>query len=600
MNLNMTYFTTELKSIFIFVIASLVLSLILFLAVYIMSFTSKVEFEKSSAYECGFAPFSETNYPFEVQFALIAIMFLLFDIEVLYLYPLVTSISDLTFSDMIWFFMFFIVLCVGIVYEISRRVMAMSDYANALTVNKPLEVSLERALVSHTLNKGLSSISMLVLVSEPGFFPFLDNYLCVTFLLVFGIYTCLFSYILSYYFHRILFLIIINYINYYTLYQIFIWLSIMYITRTILEFNISLVYAEPSSEILTITIFQNIINTLNSLVQKSYQNTPSWLCKTEAELQDYSTPFVMIVNSLENLSSNITLSHSSIAIIVVSSSKQKKVLFLFLILCFAVIWLINFPIILLLFMILLSTVPFLAWIPSSWKLSQYSKPITNTFIDLFIGLGLYKYIYNWYQFLNCNLTLKGFKVLIVILALFFLFYLGLARYILYLKFELQIVPLWIYILFFIASIGLILRSITTFSMFIIPFMIYNYPHHLAILHSGPEMPTEIPPSPSASTEPPTKKYFGGLYNRHIHHHYPNTPEIPRSFFQRNLGFGVACAGLCLSTFACYQYYKSANAAVTSALEAKRAADIAARQAGLITDDQYYKRHPSDKPIEQKK
>jgi len=80
----MSFFTTELKSIMIFVIASLVLSLILFFAVYIISFTSKVDYEKSSAYECGFAPFSETSFPFEVQFALIAILFLLFDIEVLY------------------------------------------------------------------------------------------------------------------------------------------------------------------------------------------------------------------------------------------------------------------------------------------------------------------------------------------------------------------------------------------------------------------------------------------------------------------------------------------------------------------------------------
>jgi NADH-quinone oxidoreductase subunit A len=123
---NMTYFTTELKSIFVFVIASLVLSIILFVAVYIMSFTSKVEFEKSSAYECGFAPFSETQYPFEVQFALIAIMFLLFDIEVLYLYPLVTSVSDLASYDLINLTVFFSLLTVGIVFEISRNIMAMS------------------------------------------------------------------------------------------------------------------------------------------------------------------------------------------------------------------------------------------------------------------------------------------------------------------------------------------------------------------------------------------------------------------------------------------------------------------------------------------
>ena len=98
----MTFFTHELKNIFIFIIAALVLSLILFIAVYIMSFTSKVEFEKSSAYECGFQPFSETTFPFEVQFALIGILFLLFDIEILYLYPLCTSILQFNSLEILY------------------------------------------------------------------------------------------------------------------------------------------------------------------------------------------------------------------------------------------------------------------------------------------------------------------------------------------------------------------------------------------------------------------------------------------------------------------------------------------------------------------
>ena len=104
----MTYFTSELANIAIFISCGAILSIILFIAVYILSFTSKVEFEKSSAYECGFQPFEEAQYPFEISFSLIAIMFLLFDIEVLYLYPLFTSILD-----------------VGIVYEISRQIMSM-------------------------------------------------------------------------------------------------------------------------------------------------------------------------------------------------------------------------------------------------------------------------------------------------------------------------------------------------------------------------------------------------------------------------------------------------------------------------------------------
>jgi NADH:ubiquinone oxidoreductase subunit 3 (subunit A) len=121
----MTCFTQELNNIGIFILASLLLSTILFCAVYIFSYNSKVNPETSSAYESGFQPFSETSYPFSVQFSLIAILFLLFDIEVLYLYPLVTSIDDLPYNSLISLVFFFLILLLGIVYEISRQVMSM-------------------------------------------------------------------------------------------------------------------------------------------------------------------------------------------------------------------------------------------------------------------------------------------------------------------------------------------------------------------------------------------------------------------------------------------------------------------------------------------
>lgn len=123
----MSYFTQELFSIGIFSIASFVLAIVLLLVVYIISFTSKVEIEKSSAYECGFQPFSETSYPFEVQFAIIAIMFLLFDIEVLYLFPLALSLFSLTVFQMVYLAIFFAILSLGIIFEITRNILKFSS-----------------------------------------------------------------------------------------------------------------------------------------------------------------------------------------------------------------------------------------------------------------------------------------------------------------------------------------------------------------------------------------------------------------------------------------------------------------------------------------
>lgn len=125
----MTSFLLEYRNIFVFVLCSFVLATILLAAVYILSFTSKVDLEKSSAYECGFQPFSETSYPFEVQFAVIAIMFLLFDIEVLYLFPLVQSLYSLYSLDLIIILGFYFLLLIGLLYEISRKVLNFQTIA---------------------------------------------------------------------------------------------------------------------------------------------------------------------------------------------------------------------------------------------------------------------------------------------------------------------------------------------------------------------------------------------------------------------------------------------------------------------------------------
>ena len=124
----MSEYISELIKIGYFIGMSFALALILLGIVYILSFTSKVDFEKSSAYECGFQPFSETNYPFEVQFALIAILFLLFDIEILYLYPLCTSILEFNGFEIIYLICFFIIVSLGLLYEVSRHIVHFFDY----------------------------------------------------------------------------------------------------------------------------------------------------------------------------------------------------------------------------------------------------------------------------------------------------------------------------------------------------------------------------------------------------------------------------------------------------------------------------------------
>lgn len=73
--------------------------------------------EKNSAYECGFDAFDDARMKFDVRFYLVAILFIIFDLEVAFLFPWAISLSDIgTFG--FWSMVAFLgVLTVGFVYE---------------------------------------------------------------------------------------------------------------------------------------------------------------------------------------------------------------------------------------------------------------------------------------------------------------------------------------------------------------------------------------------------------------------------------------------------------------------------------------------------
>ena len=72
--------------IFWFVFFSLILSIIVLLLSYFIAVQNPY-FEKISSYECGFEPFEDARNQFDVSFCIVGILFLIFDIEVIYLFP---------------------------------------------------------------------------------------------------------------------------------------------------------------------------------------------------------------------------------------------------------------------------------------------------------------------------------------------------------------------------------------------------------------------------------------------------------------------------------------------------------------------------------
>lgn len=80
------FLLSEYLLIFIFLCLSLIISCVVFALSYLLSSRS-IDKEKVSAYECGFNPFEDARNQFDVRFYLVAILFIIFDLEVSFLFP---------------------------------------------------------------------------------------------------------------------------------------------------------------------------------------------------------------------------------------------------------------------------------------------------------------------------------------------------------------------------------------------------------------------------------------------------------------------------------------------------------------------------------
>ena len=73
--------------------------------------------EKLSAYECGFEAFSDSRMEFDVRFYLVAILFIIFDLEIAFLFPWAISLGSLGALGFWSMMIFLFVLTIGFVYE---------------------------------------------------------------------------------------------------------------------------------------------------------------------------------------------------------------------------------------------------------------------------------------------------------------------------------------------------------------------------------------------------------------------------------------------------------------------------------------------------
>src|SRR5678809_768003 len=73
--------------------------------------------EKLSPYECGFEAFEDARMKFDVRFYVVAILFILFDLEIAFLFPWATVINDIGLPGFLAMMLFLGIMVVGFVYE---------------------------------------------------------------------------------------------------------------------------------------------------------------------------------------------------------------------------------------------------------------------------------------------------------------------------------------------------------------------------------------------------------------------------------------------------------------------------------------------------
>ena len=106
----------EYAPILILLIISTILSSLIFFLSYFVA-AQKPDNEKLSPYECGFDPFDDARGKFDIRFYLVAILFIIFDLEVSFLFPWALILNKITIFGFLTMAIFLVILTVGFIYE---------------------------------------------------------------------------------------------------------------------------------------------------------------------------------------------------------------------------------------------------------------------------------------------------------------------------------------------------------------------------------------------------------------------------------------------------------------------------------------------------
>ena len=107
---------TNYLPIFLFLIVAAILGVVM-MGVGALLSTRKPDAEKNSPYECGFPPFDNAHMPFNVRFYLVAILFIIFDLETAFFFPWAVVLRKIGWVGFGSMMLFLGLLVIGFIYE---------------------------------------------------------------------------------------------------------------------------------------------------------------------------------------------------------------------------------------------------------------------------------------------------------------------------------------------------------------------------------------------------------------------------------------------------------------------------------------------------